>query len=267
MLHILILQFLFLIGTVSAHAAPSHEFIKSSVTKEKIEIFWTKPESNGPWPVLLLVHPHQEWPNKIGAEMFVKNGSLDYWSSKGFLTVAVSQPGYGQSEGAADFCGPRSQAAVIQAIHHFKEMPNIRKNAFFLYGGSRGAVIAGLLASKGIDLAGIMLKSGLYDFVDTYHNLPWYSGLKLTMIWEIGWNNETELKARSALHSADKIKTPLLIIHGENDDKASIVQAENFAKKVRAAGGKVEFVRLHSEHVIPMQKIKSDMEYFMRQLL
>ena len=103
--------------TTSARAAVIHEFIGTpDQNNSRVEIFWDKPSSGrGPWPVLFLIHPHQEWPNKIGAQAFVKNGTIEYWVSRGFIAVAVSQPGYGGSVGPADFCGARSRRAVVDA--------------------------------------------------------------------------------------------------------------------------------------------------------
>ena len=260
---------LWLCLNVQARAASAieHESIHSSNSNKKIEIYWSKPEGTGPWPVLVLIHPHQEWPHKVGAEIFVKNTSLTDWASKGFVTVAVSQPGYGLSDGPADFCGPKSQQAVIEVISYFRNMPISKKDQIFLYGGSRGAVIASIVAAKDPLLAGVVLKSGLYDLVDAYTRYPWYSSIKLSMIWEVGWNPQAQLKERSALFFADQIKTPLLIIHGTQDDRAGIEYAKSLADKVNGSGGNAELITLESEHIIPMEQIKTSMESFFKKIL
>ena len=256
---------LFLSGVAFAQGDIHREILNSPSSSKKIEMIWSQPPGTGPWPSLILVHPHQEWPDQIGAEIFVKNGTLGYWVEKGFIAAAVSQPGYGNSDGPKDFCGPSSQQAVLEAVRHFRNMPSIDKDAIFLYGGSRGASIAAIVAAKDNHLAGAVLKSGLYDFVSAYKNYPWYSLIKLNMIWELGWNNEEALRERSAIFYADQIKVPLLIIHGTNDDRAGIEYAQSFMQKVNEAGGSAKFVSLESEHVIPMAKINPMMESFFKE--
>ncbi len=262
---------LFLISTIIgfyAHADTSvaRDRITTS-SNDRVEYLWSQPEGKGPWPVLVLIHPHQEWPNKIGAEIFVRNNSLSYWTQKGFVTVAVSQPGYGESQGPADYCGPKSQMAVMSVIEHFRQLPFTLKNKFFLYGGSRGAVVASMIATKDPLLAGVILKSGVYDLSSAYKSYPWYSLIKLSIIWEIGFFDDVKMNERSAVNYTSQIRAPLLIIHGSADDRASISDAEFFTNKVRSSGGSADLKIINSEHIIPMEKIQTDMESFMRRYL
>src|SRR3989344_3153968 len=112
---------LFLIGpsaNAGIAAQPIEEFLKLSSSNQKIEFYLQKPDGPGPFPVLLLIHPHQEWPSKIGAKFFVNSGTMKSWAEKGWMTVAFSQPGYGASDGPADFCGPATQQAALEIINH-----------------------------------------------------------------------------------------------------------------------------------------------------
>ena len=47
------------------------------------------------------------------------------------------------------------------------------------------------------------------------------------------------------------------------DDRAPIGIAEKFAQKVNEAGGSAKFIKIESEHVIPMPNITGIMEEFM----
>jgi dipeptidyl aminopeptidase/acylaminoacyl peptidase len=263
---------LFLLISTSMGCCTYAEFLvtKDSITtsaNETVEYLWSQPKGNGPWPVLVLIHPHQEWPNKIGAEIFEKNKSLQIWASKGFITIAVSQPGYGKSQGPADYCGPRSQLAVVSVIEHFRKLPITIKEKFFLYGGSRGAVVASMIATQDTQLAGIILKSGIYDLSSAYRSYPWYSMIKLNIIWELGFFNDTKLRDRSAINFVDRIHSPMLIIHGSNDDRASLEGAKLFVEAAKEKGLSVNLKILNSEHVIPMSIIQGDMEAFMKKYL
>jgi dipeptidyl aminopeptidase/acylaminoacyl peptidase len=256
-----ILFITFIISSAQSTEVINHDFIKSSASGENIEIFWSRPSGTGPWPLLVLLHPHQEWPDKIGAEAFVKNKTIEAWVKNNFVTVALSFPGYGKTEGSADFCGPLSQSAALDVISHFESMLIIEKNKTFLYGGSRGAVVASLLAVKH-KYAGVFLKSGLYDFEEAYDSYSWYTPIKITMIWELGFNNRKKLKERSVTHSAEKFTSPLLLIHGSADSRASLEIAKKFSERVRASGQISELLVLESEHFISMEKIRPEMEKF-----
>lgn len=73
-----------LIGYNSDVLASFQELVHSSSNHSDIEVFYSKPEAPGSHPALLLIHPEQESP-KIGGEMFVKNGQLDFWAQKGYV--------------------------------------------------------------------------------------------------------------------------------------------------------------------------------------
>ena len=69
----------------------------------------------GPWPTVVFLHGHQDG-DRPGGEVFVHWGVLDAFAERGYLAVAVSQPGYGCSDGPADFSGPFTQHAVSGVI-------------------------------------------------------------------------------------------------------------------------------------------------------
>jgi pimeloyl-ACP methyl ester carboxylesterase len=84
-------------------------------SSRRVEYFFEKPAGGGSWPSVIFVHGHQEWP-RSGGKDFVKWGVLDRFAKRGYLAVAISQPGYGSSSGPADFCGPFTQHAVSGVI-------------------------------------------------------------------------------------------------------------------------------------------------------
>jgi hypothetical protein len=116
---------------VYVNASAVREVILNSKSSQAIEYFWSKPEGLGPFPVLLMIHPDQDSP-KTGGRSFVDSGQLDFWAKKGFLTVAISQPGYGGSERPSDFCGPKTQQAVIELIRALKSKTDLVSKRIFL---------------------------------------------------------------------------------------------------------------------------------------
>lgn len=245
------------------HAESKPDYLRLSKTNQKIEFFVERPLGAGPFPVLLLIHPHQEWPSKVGAKFFINSGIMKEWSGKGWMTVAFSQPGYGGSDGPADFCGPISQQAALEMIEYIRMMEDVKKDSIVVYGGSRGAVLAAFAAEKDSQLAGVILKAGLYDFVDAYRNYGWFNPIKWAMLWEMRGVSESKLQERSALFEADKIKMPVLMLHGSDDDRAPISYAKLFVDKIKSGGGTVELITFDSEHIISSEKIKDYMSSFL----
>ena len=74
---------------------------------KRVEAFFEKPRGHAPWPTVVLLHGYQI-PPSAGGKVFVNWGVLDKYAKRGYLAVAVSEPGFGNSTGPADFCGPLS---------------------------------------------------------------------------------------------------------------------------------------------------------------
>ena len=89
---------------------------------KKIEVFWTKPVEQGPWPAVLFIHGHQEQ-LRNGGEAFVSTGRLGSMASRGYVAASLSQSGYGNSDGPPDFCGPFTQDAVLVVIDFLRHKP------------------------------------------------------------------------------------------------------------------------------------------------
>ena len=214
-----------------------HEFLSHRGGKNKrIEIFWTKPDGKGPFPAIIYIHGHQ-WPKgeTVGGRVYVRVGRLGRMAEQGYVAAAVSQPGYGNSDGPPDFCGPYTQDAVLQVIAFVREKPFVKADKVGLFGYSRGAVVASMVATKDPTLVAVVLVAGLYDFEAAYPKIS-IPGILRNIDVETGSTPEA-FQARSAIHHAEKIKSPLLVLHGGDDHRfGPPEQAEILGRKVRANG-------------------------------
>lgn len=61
---LLLISFFLMSSSSFAENQVLRDFIKSTSTSEKIEFYWSKPEGNGPFPALLMIHPEQDSPKK-----------------------------------------------------------------------------------------------------------------------------------------------------------------------------------------------------------
>jgi hypothetical protein len=94
-----------------------------------IQLFWTKPEGKGPFPAVLFIHGHQET-QRNGGEAYVLTGRLGVTARRGYVAAAVSQPGYGNSAGPPDYCGPYRQRATLVAIDFCADSPSLRQTGW-----------------------------------------------------------------------------------------------------------------------------------------
>ena len=204
-------------------------------SSKHVEYFLKKPGGKGPWPTVVFLHGHQEG-LRPGGKDFVTWGILDRFANRGYLAVAVSQPGYGLSSGPADFCGPDTQHAVSAVITKLRRDGDSALDRVVIEGISRGALVAGLIAAEDRSIAGIILISGLYDLPRFIAN-PKSSEARLvaqSIIEETGGGSDA-LQKRSVLHFARNIKTAAIIMNGGKDDRTDPEQARRLATEIGRA--------------------------------
>lgn len=201
---------------------------------------------------ILFVHGNQGG-LLLGGREAVDDGSLVRFSSRlGITAAAVSQPGFGASDGPADFCGPSTQQAIIAALDFLRRQPLVDPERIVLYGNSRGAVASAMAATKVHDLKAIILAGGVYDLREAFKNSS--RGLQQAIENEAGLSDEAFLE-RSALYHADSIRSDTLLLHGKYDDRASIDQAQRFSAALERAGVPVRFHALDGGHRLPREQV------------
>lgn len=241
------------------------EFLpRSRDSNKKIELFWTKPAGDGPYPAVLLIHGHQEQVRN-GGEAFVKTGRLGILARQGYVAASLSQPGYGNSDGPPDYCGPFTQDAALVALDFLRKQPFVNPNKVALYGYSRGAIVASMVATREPKLAAVVLGAGAYDF------FSWYPtplrGIDANIRQEAGTSAEA-FRARSAIYHVEKIKAPVLLLHGAQDERIPVRQAEAFFEKVRANGIAVKMkIFPNAGHGIPIDEQYSEIYPFLEESL
>jgi dipeptidyl aminopeptidase/acylaminoacyl peptidase len=232
---------------------------------KRVEAFIQKPAGTGPWPTIVFLHGHQEWPS-YGGKDFVTWGELDRFAKKGYLAVAVSQPGYGKSSGPADFCGPFTQHAVSAVLAKLKADGLIAPNKILIEGISRGALTGGLIATSDPSIAGLVLISGLYDIPQFSAN-PNYAQISKSFVAETGGSTEA-MRARSIIFFAQDIKAAALILNGAKDDRTDPAQAQRLATEINSHGGKAKaIIYPNLGHHIPNEVRDKEVDAFIDSVL
>lgn len=218
---------------------------------KKVELFIARPASQDRVPAVLFIHGHQEGPRN-GGEIYVASRRLGIMARRGYVAAALSQPGYGNSDGPPDFCGPVTQDAALLALEHLRGLPFVDADKIVLYGYSRGAIVAAMVATRDARLAGVVLGAGAYDF------FSWYPtplrGIDRNIEIEAGTSAEA-FRARSAVYHADRIRAAVLLLHGERDERVPVQQAHRFAAELAARGVAVKLKTFpNARHSIPVEE-------------
>lgn len=228
-----------------------------------IELFQVQ-ASETPLGAILFVHGNQGG-RLLGAQEAVDNGMLLRFSSRLNVTAAaISQPGFGASEGPADFCGPLTQQAIMAALSFLREKSQIDPERIILYGNSRGAVASAMVAARMPSLRAIILSGGVYDLKEVYQSSS--RGLQQAIENETGLSNTAFLDRSAMLHS-HKIRAETLLLHGKYDDRAPVDQAERFANALSEAGRSVTLHTFECGHRIPSEQTAPVLRRFLTRIL
>jgi dipeptidyl aminopeptidase/acylaminoacyl peptidase len=237
---------------------------------KQVEYFLEEPAGkNPPWPTVVLLHGRQQW-LKPGGEVFIERGVLGQFAKRGYLAVAISQPGYGNSEGAPDFGGAFTQHAVAGVIAKLRAEGRASAQRLVIEGFSLGAVTAGLVAAQDPSISGLVLVSGVYD-------LPAYvadsaasaerRGIVRLLKYETGGTADA-LNARSVLRVANRIKASTLILNGAKDERTDAAQARRLAEDIVRSGGDAHAIIYPDVgHQIPVEVRNRDIDPFIDQVL
>lgn len=203
--------------------------------------------------------------------MWVTSTKFDRMVNDGYVVAAISQPGYGESDGPPDYCGPFTQEAVVAVLRELRGRPFVDPKRVALEGGSRGAVVAGIVAARDPSLAALVLISGPYDLNHQYAELVRTNalpGIRQFIEVETAGASESALRERSVLAVADKIQTPTLILNGQEDDRTDPVKALDLANGLKGRGVFAKVVIYPNVgHMIPPVHILEEERPFLRTYL
>lgn len=133
-----------------------------------------------------------------------------------------------------------------------------------VYGGSYGGfmVLAALTEYPDLWAAGVDVV-GIANFVTFLHNTgPWRRHLREAEYGSLE-HDRAFLESISPIHKVDRIRAPLLVVHGANDPRVPISEAEQMVASLRALGRTVDLIRLEDEgHQIA--KLKNKLVVFPR---
>jgi dipeptidyl aminopeptidase/acylaminoacyl peptidase len=225
-------------------------FTFKSVDGLEIEAFLTKPVAiSGKHPLIVMMHggPHSEQGPQFNAKAQV-------YAAHGFASLMVNyrgSTGYGQKLADAIFAdqnGKEAQDVLAGVDAALARYPWIDANRMGLEGGSYGGQLANWIITRTDRFKAAIPTAGIsnlitQNYVSYYHDylaveygaFPHQKGV-MDKLWD-----------RSAIRYVDKVKTPVLFIHGENDNDVPIVEAEQFYIGLRDVGVETIMLRYPRE--------------------
>ena len=189
-----------------------------------------RPPGDGKKPALLLVPGYRRT-----AIDYIRLGLA--FARAGYVGLAVTQPGFGRSQGPADWVGPTTIKTLQRGLSRLVKEDFVDASRIGIYGFSRGALAASLLAvTPGVDVKAVILCSGVYDFkkaYDGYADKSLQARIKANMKAEAGTTTES-IDARTSLSKMKRLTASMLVVHGRKDVNVPVEQAEDLIRQLKA---------------------------------
>ncbi|MCY0881375.1 MAG: S9 family peptidase [Firmicutes bacterium] len=212
--------------------------------------FWLyRPQqASGPVPVIISVHGGPE-----SQERPRFNAWYQYLLAQGFAVAAPNvrgSTGYGKAYSHLDDVRLRQNAVadLKTLVERLRQDSNLDSSRIALLGGSYGGfmVLAGLttypeLFQAGVDIVGI---ANFETFLE--HTGPWRRKLREAEYGSLATDREF-LREISPIHHVDKIAAPLLVVHGANDPRVPVEEAEQIVHALQQQHKAVAYLRFEDE--------------------
>ncbi len=212
-------------------------------------------------PVIINIHGGPEMQYMPNFNPFTQ-----YFVKAGYMVVAPNvrgSAGYGKSYLALDDVEKRMNSVkdLIALREHLATLPYVNKDRIVLMGGSYGGfmVYAGLAFYPELWAGGISTV-GIANFITFLENTAPYRRANREAEYGSLKNDRKFLKSISPINAIDNVQAPLLIVHGANDPRVPLSEAEQMTEKLQKQGKTVELIVYPDEgHGIVKHKNKVDL--------
>jgi dipeptidyl aminopeptidase/acylaminoacyl peptidase len=187
------------------------------------------------------------------------------WAAEGYV-VYVLQPsgatGYGQTFSAyhVNDWGKIVAGEIIEGTKKFVEAhPFVDGSRLGCIGASYGGFMTELLMTKTDIFAAAISHAGISSIASYWGEGYWgYSYNAVAAANSFPWNRRDIYVEQSPLFSADKITTPLLLLHGTEDTNVPTGESEQLFTALKLLGRTVEYVRIEGQNHAIMDFKKRD---------
>jgi len=222
-----------------------------NLKRDTIDVqYWVMPptfqEQGQTYPLLVAIHggPASMW----------GPGEATMWHEFQFLTaqgygIVYSNPrgsgGYGHAFRRANYqdwgTGP-AEDVLAAASEVTRRIRWVNENRQVVTGGSYAGYLTAWIISQDSRFKAAVAQRGVYD-LGTFFGEGNAWRLVPTHFGGFPWESGLLLRANSPITFVDQIRTPLLIMHADNDLRTGVIQSEMLYKSLKALERPVEYIR------------------------
>ncbi len=193
------------------------------------------------YPLLLVIHggPYLCYGTNFFHEMYCLAG-------KGFVVVCPNQIGshsYGEKHTTAIHknWGIKDYPDIMKALDYFISQGYIDENRLGVSGGSYGGFMTNWIIAHTNRFSAAISQRGVCEWISFFgtSDIGAYLGDELEGTL---WEKSKKYIEMSPLFLAHKIQTPLLLIHGEKDNRTPVAQSEQIYMALKYQDKKAEFL-------------------------
>lgn len=185
--------------------------------------------------------------------------SPQLFASYGYVVLVVNPSGtigYGQEFSArhVNAWGEGTADDIISGTQQFcDEHPYIDRKHIGCIGASYGGFMTQLLTARTDIFAAAVSHAGISNVASYWGEGYWgYSYNAVAAAKSYPWSNPELFTRNSSLFNADKIHTPLLLLHGSVDTNVPIGESIQLFNALKILGREVEFITIDGENHIVM---------------
>jgi dipeptidyl aminopeptidase/acylaminoacyl peptidase len=192
--------------------------------------------------------------SKRPAILFARGGNRDFGSigplalldlmvlaDAGYVVVASQYRGGPGSEGNDHFGGDDLDD-LLNLAPIARAQPEVDAANLFLWGVSRGGMMAALALRAGLPVRAVALRAPMVDLADTAASRPDMRALFKELMPDFASDPEAALARRSAIRWPDDLGPPILFLRGREDQRVPVSQSERLADALRVRARDVELV-------------------------
>ena len=205
-------------------------------------------EKTGDLPVLVYVHGGPEAQSRPGFSPIVQ-----YFAHRGYAVLVTNvrgSTGYGRTYVHQDDVEKRMDAVrdLKHAVDWLVDSGYSRTERIAVMGGSYGGFMTLAAVTTYPDLWGAAVELyGIANFHTFMENTgPWRRKLRATEYGDAERDADL-LREISPIHRVDRIRAPLMALHGARDPRVPIGETEQIVAALRERGQPVEYVRFENE--------------------
>ncbi len=199
------------------------------------------------YPVILIVHggPH-------GMHGYSFNPTAQALAARGYAVLLINprgSSGYGQkfADGCVNDWGGGDYRDLMRGVDEaLARFPFLDKDRMGVMGGSYGGYLTNWIVTQTDRFKAAVASASLSNLI-SFYSTSLYQDLIHTEFNGSPWDNFDLLWERSPLKHIKQVKTPTMLIHGENDNDVHITQAEEMYTALKMRGIKTVLVRYPRE--------------------